>query len=106
MGLFMNKAQVSIKQQAIQSILAKKNIDAMVVTSFDRYLNEYVPLADCHRHDVTGFTGSVAEALLPASGKVYLYVDGRYHEQADKECDSSLVEVVKCPYGVSNMEAL
>ena len=102
----MNKAQVLSKQQAIQAILAKKNVDAMVVTSFDRYLNEYVPLADCHRHDVTGFTGSVAEALLPTTGKAYLYVDGRYHEQADKECDSSLVEVVKCPYGVSNLEAL
>lgn len=102
----MDMTQVSTKQQALQAVMASKKVDAMVITSFDRYLNEYVPLSDCHRHDVTGFTGSVADVLLPQSGKAFLYVDGRYHEQVDKECDLSLVEPVKCPYGVSNFEAL
>lgn len=77
-------------------MLKQKSIDACYISSFDPYLNEYVPLEDCHRYYVTGFNGSMAEALVPASGKVKLYVDGRYHEQADLQVDHSLIEVVKC----------
>src|SRR5690606_16529317 len=53
-------------------------------------------LQDCHRYYVTGFTGSMAECLVPASGRAKLFVDGRYHEQADLEVDGDVVEVVKC----------
>jgi Xaa-Pro aminopeptidase len=97
---------IEFKQQTIQKILQSRGLDGLIVTSFDRYLNEYVPLSDCHRHDVTGFTGSVAESLVPAKGATLIFVDGRYHEQADKECPSDLVEVIKCSYGVSNFQAL
>lgn len=102
----MNSAQVLAKQQAYQKILSGQGLEAAVVTSFDRYLNEYVPLSDCHRYELTGFAGSVAEVLLPVNGRALLFVDGRYHEQADGQCDPKLVEVIKCPYGVSNLEAL
>ncbi len=102
----MSVVDVHSKQQKLQSLLAARGLDAIYLTSFDRYLNEYVPLEDCHRHDVTAFKGSVADVILPVSGKALLFVDGRYHEQADKQCDLSLVEVVKCPYGVSNFDAL
>tara|TARA_R110000868_G_scaffold269233_2_gene528604 strand:- start:10806 stop:12488 length:1683 start_codon:yes stop_codon:yes gene_type:complete len=102
----MSVSDVQSKQQKLQAILKSKGLDAIFLTSFDRYLNEYVPLEDCHRHDVTGFKGSVADVLLPAVGKAQLFVDGRYHEQADKQCDLDLVDVVKCPYGVSNFDAL
>ncbi|MFX3675547.1 MAG: M24 family metallopeptidase [bacterium] len=102
----MSVVDVHSKQKKLQSLLAERGLDAIFLTSFDRYLNEYVPLEDCHRHDVTAFKGSVADVILPVSGKVLLFVDGRYHEQADKQCDLSLVEVVKCPYGVSNFDAL
>lgn len=102
----MDKVQVESKQLAVKQVLKSKGLDAIVITSFDRYLNEYVPLEDCHRHDVTGFKGSVADVLLPVADKAILFVDGRYHEQADKQCDLSLVEIEKCPYGVSNFEAL
>jgi len=81
--------------ESVQSYMAQNNIETFYVSSFDAYLNEYVPMTDCHRFYITGFTGSVAEALIPKTGKVKIYVDGRYHEQADLECDKSLVEVVK-----------
>lgn len=76
--------------------MAAKNLDAMYISSFDPFLNEYVPLYDNHRFYLTNFTGSMAEVLVPANGKVRLYVDGRYHEQADLEVDHEEIEVVKC----------
>ena len=81
--------------QKLKKIMAEKNLDAMYISSFDPFLNEYVPMADNHRFYFTGFTGSMAESLVLASGKVRLYVDGRYHEQADMEVDASEIDVVK-----------
>ena len=43
----------------------------------------------------TNFSGSVAEVLVPLKGRVKLYVDGRYWEQADIQVDANVVEVVK-----------
>jgi Xaa-Pro aminopeptidase len=81
--------------QKLKKIMAQKNLDAMYISSFDPFLNEYVPLYDNHRFYLTNFTGSTAEVLVPAHGKVRLYVDGRYHEQADLEVDHDEIEVVK-----------
>lgn len=91
---------------SLQSHMKENNIDMFYVSSFDAYLNEYVPMSDCHRYYLTGFSGSVGEALVPAEGKVKVYVDGRYHEQADLECDSNFVEVVKVPQSVSVLGTL
>lgn len=102
----MEKAQVEKIQSQLRRVLEQKQLEAIVVTSFDRHLNEYVPLEDCHRHDITGFKGSVADSILPLKGKARLFVDGRYHEQADKQCHLDIVDVEKCPYGVSNFQAL
>lgn len=97
------KKSFSLSNQTIKSnikklknIMTDRNLDAMYISSFDPFLNEYVPLEDNHRFYFTAFTGSMAEVLVPAQGKVRLYVDGRYHEQADLEVDLDEVEVVKC----------
>ena len=92
----LTKEQIKKNIEAVQSLLKDKGVDACYISSFDPFLNEYVPLEDCHRYYVTGFNGSMAEALVPVEGKVKLYVDGRYHEQADIQVDHSQVEVVKC----------
>jgi Xaa-Pro aminopeptidase len=107
MGNFTLK-QSDIKQniQAIKDFMAKENLDAFYVSSYDAFLNEYVPMNDCHRFYVTGFTGSVAEALFLKDQRVKLYVDGRYHEQADLEVDANEVEVVKVPQNMSLEAAL
>lgn len=98
----------TIKQniQKLQSFIAGQKLDGCYVSSFDVYLNEYVPLEDCHRFYVTGFTGSMAEVLVPREGKVRLYVDGRYHEQADKEVPLDLIHVVKCDASTGIGQAL
>ncbi len=81
--------------EAMQSLAKQKDLDWIYISSFDEHLNEYVPLFDCHRYYFTGFTGSVADVLIPKSGKVKLYIDGRYFEQADIEIDHSIIHVVK-----------
>lgn len=81
--------------QKLKKIMAEKNLDAMYISSFDPFLNEYVPLQDNHRFYFTAFTGSMAEVLALANGKIRLYVDGRYFEQADLEVDHDEIDVVK-----------
>ncbi len=91
----IDKSTVKKNINALQKFIQDQNLEAFYISSFDEYLNEYVPMEDCHRFYITGFSGSVASVLVPKQGKVKLYVDGRYHEQADDEVDLSLVEVVK-----------
>lgn len=81
--------------QKLKKVMTERGLDGMYISSFDPFLNEYVPLQDNHRYYITGFTGSMAEVLVPVNDRVRLYVDGRYFEQADLEVDASEVEVVK-----------
>lgn len=90
----------------LKKLMTERDLDGLYVSSFDPFLNEYVPLQDNHRFYVTGFTGSMAEVLIPREGKVLLYVDGRYHEQADLEVDLNAVEVRKINADSSTTESL
>lgn len=85
----------------LQAFMQDQNLDYYYISSFDPFLNEYVPLKECHRYYFTGFTGSVAELLISKTGKAKLYVDGRYHQQADEQVPLDRVEVVKCQMGES-----
>ncbi|MBU6153706.1 MAG: M24 family metallopeptidase [Bdellovibrionales bacterium] len=78
--------------------------DALVLTSKDPFLSEYVPRENNPRFGATRFSGSVGDAIYftkqfrktrPGLKPLMLFVDGRYHLQADQETDSGLVEVVK-----------
>ncbi len=81
--------------EKLKKVMTDRGLEGLYISSFDPFLNEYVPLEDNHRFYITGFTGSMAEVLVPMNGRVRLYVDGRYHEQADLEVDAQHVEVVK-----------
>lgn len=94
-SLSLSNQTIKTNIQKLKKIMTERGLDGMYISSFDPFLNEYVPLADNHRFYITGFTGSMAEALVPANGRVRLYVDGRYHEQADLEVDAADVEVMK-----------
>lgn len=98
--------QVEKNIKDLKDYMKTQNINYFYISSFDPYLNEYVPMRDCHRYYFTGFSGSVAEVLVPIEGKIKLYVDGRYHEQADLECNLGLIDVVKTPSTKSNMALL
>ncbi len=103
---FLTSKDIQGNIQKLKSFMKSNGLDSFYISSNDIFLNEYVPLADCHRYYVTNFSGSTAEVIIPLSGKVILFVDGRYYEQADLEVDPELVEVFKCPYGVSFQSAM
>jgi Xaa-Pro aminopeptidase len=92
--------------EKIKKLMTERGLDGLYVSSFDPFLNEYVPLQDNHRFYVTNFTGSMAEVLIPVNGKVRLYVDGRYHEQADLEVDAAEIDVQKIGSDSSTTEEL
>ena len=103
---FLTKDQLKLNVNALKSYMKLKKLDSFYLSSSDIFLNEYVPLADCHRYYVTGFTGSTAELIVPLVGLPILFVDGRYYEQADIEVDPELVDVYKVPYGIGLRQAM
>lgn len=103
---FITKTQLKDNINALKSFMKSKKLDSFYISSSDIFLNEYVPLEDCHRYYLSGFTGSTAELIVPVDGKAILFVDGRYYEQADIEADLELVHVFKVPYGLGLRQAM
>lgn len=85
---------------SIRKFLKDNNIDYLLVNSTNEYLVEYSELSENSRYFLTNFSGSAGDAVI-SQEKVFLFVDGRYHEQADLEVDKNLVTVVKMKLGES-----
>ncbi|MBF0289825.1 MAG: aminopeptidase P family protein [SAR324 cluster bacterium] len=75
--------------------LKKHTIDLYVVSSMDEHLNEYLPMYRQRLEAITGFSGSAGTALLCCEGKHQLFVDSRYHLQAEQEISLELFELQK-----------
>jgi len=74
-------------------------VDYFLVNSTNKFLLEYVPISENSCFALTGFTGEVGDVLLTCEGKSFLFVDSRFHIQADKEVNKSNVQVVKLALG-------
>jgi len=83
----------------IQNKLDEYGVDYLLVNSTNKYLLEYVPDEENQCNQITGFTGDVGDALVASNGPIWLFVDSRFHIQADLEVDKSKVEVVKLQLG-------
>jgi Xaa-Pro aminopeptidase len=84
------------RYEKINKYLLNHKIDAFYISGSDFTLSEYVPLHDNLRYLLTGFKGSTGETLLIPNKGIFLFVDGRYHLQADQDCaDQPYVQVVK-----------
>lgn len=70
------------------------SLSALIVTSEDSFLNEYVDNDFSPRVYLTGFTGT-AGVLLVTEVSAHLMVDGRYHVQAEQQTDPDLFTVEK-----------
>ncbi len=88
----------------MQDFLKQNNLDYLIINSTNKFLVEYNVLEENSRYYLTGFTGSTGDALVTREGNIYLFVDGRYHEQADRECDLSKITVVKLQQNQSFLE--
>ncbi|MBR6127699.1 M24 family metallopeptidase [bacterium] len=83
----------------MNKILEQINTDYLLVNSTNKYLVEYSLLSENARYTLTGFTGSTGDALI-TKDNIYLFVDGRYHTQADNEVKQGIT-VVKLNLGQS-----
>ncbi|MEM1025541.1 MAG: M24 family metallopeptidase [Myxococcota bacterium] len=70
----------------VRAQMASQGIDLLWVRSTDPWLNEYVPTEDALRAWLTGFSGSMGEAVVGPK-QAWLIVDGRYWGQAEDETD-------------------
>lgn len=90
----MAKELTQAKLTALRSAIASDQLDGYLITSVDEHLNLSVPPAKQRRAWVSSFTGSAGDLLL-LQDTCLLFVDSRYHEQADLQVDLSLIRVHK-----------
>lgn len=89
----------------LRQYLEHNELDALLVNSTNEYLVEYNALEENSRYLLTGFSGSTGDAVVTRD-KVYLFVDGRYHIQADNEVNSEVVTIVKMQTGETFLSKL
>lgn len=89
----------------IREFLKDNKIDYLLVNSTNEYLVEYNELEANSRYFLTNFSGSTGDALI-SQKDIFLFVDSRYHQQADQEVDKNLVTVVKLKIGESLTNAI
>ena len=65
----------------IKKFLKKHKIDACLISKNNQFLNEITSQSENFLLKVTNFTGSLGYALIYQKNQ-YLYVDGRYNQQA------------------------
>ncbi len=88
-----------------REILENYGVDCLLVNSTNEFLVEYNTLDTNSRYKITNFSGSTGDALVTPE-TIYLFVDGRYHIQADQEVDHNRVQVVKLLQGQQFIERL
>lgn len=102
-------------QEHLDAWCQANGLDALLVTAQDAFLSEYTPLSSNQRFLLSGFTGSTGDGLfltraladrINTSTKFHLFVDGRYHLQADQETRRELVSVHKLTLASSLDEAI
>ena len=89
----------------LREFMTEQKVDYLLVNSTNKFLVEYNTLSENSRYHLTGFTGSTGDALV-SSDKVLLFVDGRYHIQADLEVDHNIITVVKLQTGQTFLEEM
>ncbi|HEE9007384.1 TPA: aminopeptidase P family N-terminal domain-containing protein, partial [Campylobacter jejuni] len=72
----------------LRRLMKENNIDAYLILSADPHLSEYLPEYYKNRVFISGFKGSVGTVLITQE-EGFLWVDGRYWLQAQKELEGS-----------------
>ena len=85
--------------------MAYKDLNYLLVNSTNEFLVEYNTLEENSRYKLTNFSGSTGEALVTPEN-IFLFVDGRYHIQADLEVCHEKITVVKLQQGQKYIDEL
>lgn len=79
---------------ALRELMKKNKIDAYLVDNADHHSSEYVNNYYKERTFMTSFDGSNGKALITLD-KAYLWTDGRYFLQAEKDFTNLPIELMK-----------
>ena len=82
------------KLELLRKAMRASKMDAYYMNSNDYNMSEYVPEYFKSIKYFSGFTGSTASLIVDLK-EAYIFVDGRYHIQADNECLMHDIKVVK-----------
>jgi Xaa-Pro aminopeptidase len=80
--------------ERLRDAMRREDVQALLVPSGDAHCSEYVAKCDERRGFISGFTGSMGDAVVGLEAAA-VWVDGRYYLQADKEVDHSRWQVQK-----------
>ena len=89
----------------LKEYLSNNDIDGLLLNTTNDYMVEYNTQDLNSVYYTTDFTGSTGYVLF-TKDKTFLFVDTRYHEQADNQVDKEFVEVVKIPLGKTFLSAI
>tara|TARA_B100000963_G_scaffold7662_1_gene6058 strand:- start:21475 stop:23193 length:1719 start_codon:yes stop_codon:yes gene_type:complete len=88
------------KINSLKKIFNKEKIDGYIVPKNDEFFSEYIPDYNDRLNFITSFSGSYGFALI-LKDKNYLFVDGRYTLQANKQCGKSF-KIITIPDQMPN----
>jgi Xaa-Pro aminopeptidase len=91
-------ASVAERLATVRALLAREQLDALLVPSADPHLSEYLPAHWQARRWLSGFDGSVG-TLVVAPSFAGLWADSRYWEQAERELAGTGIELMKLQPG-------
>ncbi len=77
----------------LRKILNKYKIEAFFQPHEDEFLGEYIPEHSERLNWITGFSGSAGSTIITKKD-VFLFVDGRYTIQAEKETKDTKIKVI------------
>ncbi|WP_323122749.1 M24 family metallopeptidase [Burkholderia alba] len=108
-------ASIADTHAGLSVLMDARGLDALVVTAQDEFLSEYLPRGNNPRYALSAFDGSAGNGLflseaaarrLGLAQRFVLFVDGRYHLQAETQCDAARVRVEKLPLGLGIWDAI
>ena len=87
-------SRIARRLGALRARMAALRLDVYLVPSADEHQNEYLPPDKRRREAITGFAGSAGDAAIGRSD-AHLFVDSRYHLEAEQTVDAALFKVHK-----------
>ena len=78
----------------LRQLMKERGIDLYIIPTSDFHQSEYVGSYFEARHYMSGFSGS-AGTLIVRQDEAYLWTDGRYFIQAEKELADSCIQLMK-----------
>ena len=85
---------INERLSSLKAAMAAEGMDAYYLNTSDYHMSEYVPAYFRTIEYFSGFTGSLA-TLIVCKDETYIFVDGRYHIQADRQCLPNGIRVMK-----------